>query len=258
MTEPTSLAPARGQRTVLVSGASRGIGRATSLRLLADGHRVSLGLRQPLTAQAWLATANPQRPEPWQERLLIHPYDARAVPPGPAGPNSPEAWVAATLERWGTLDAVVHSAGIFSRVGLCFAPGEEAEIQRVLDVNLLGPWRLSRAAWPHLAASGDGRVITLVSMSGKRVKGNLAAYCASKFALLALCQTMRNEGWSQGIRVTAVCPSWVNTTMAAAVNTLPKEAMTQPEDLAASISHLLSLPASAVPCEFNVSCQLER
>lgn len=64
MTEPTSLAPARGQRTVLVSGASRGIGRATALRLLADGHRVSLGLRQPLTAQAWLAAANPSVPNP--------------------------------------------------------------------------------------------------------------------------------------------------------------------------------------------------
>lgn len=233
----------------MVSGASRGIGRATALRLLADGHRVSLGLRQPLPARDWLA-ASPQAPEDWLERLLIQPYEAQAA-------SSPEDWLAATLEHWGQLDAVVHSAGIFSRVGLCFAAGEEEEIQRVLEVNLLGPWRLSRAAWPHLAASGDGRVITLVSMSGKRVKGNLAAYSASKFALLALCQTMRNEGWQQGIRVTAVCPSWVNTDMADAVTALPKQAMTQPEDLAASVSHLLTLAASAVPFEFSVSCQLE-
>jgi NAD(P)-dependent dehydrogenase (short-subunit alcohol dehydrogenase family) len=268
MADSTDLGPARNQRTVLVSGASRGIGRATALRLLADGHRVSLGLRQPQSAQAWLSAASPQAPELWKDRVLIHPYEASAVHPAkaycgpdsdpdPAESNSPKAWVAATLERWGAVDAVVHSAGIFSRVGLCFAPGEEAEIQRVLDVNLLGPWRLSRAAWPHLAASGDGRVIALASMSGKRVKGNLAAYSASKFALLALCQTMRNEGWHQGIRVTAVCPSWVNTEMAAAVTALPKQAMTQPEDLAASIGHLLSLPASAVPFEYKVSCQLE-
>lgn len=250
--------PTGSQRTVLVSGASRGIGRAAALRLLADGHRVSLGLRQPLPAQEWLA-ASPQAPEEWLERLLIRPYEAQAVQPtGPTpADSSPEAWVAATLKHWGILDAVVNSAGIFSRVGLCFAPQDEEEIQRVLEVNLLGPWRLSRAAWPHLAASGDGRVITVVSMSGKRVKGNLAAYSASKFALLALCQTMRNEGWDQGIRVTAVCPSWVNTEMAAAVTALPRQAMTQPEDLGRSISHLLSLPASAVPFEFSVSCQLE-
>jgi NAD(P)-dependent dehydrogenase (short-subunit alcohol dehydrogenase family) len=252
MADPTA------PRTVLVSGASRGIGRATALRLLADGHRVSLGLRQPLLAQEWLA-ASPQAPAEWLERLLIHPYHAQAaLPAGTAhADSSPEAWVTASLERWGELDAVVHCAGIFSRVGLCFSPEEEEEIQRVLEVNLLGPWRLSRAAWPHLAASGDGRVITVVSMSGKRVKGNLAAYSASKFALLALCQTMRNEGWHQGIRITAVCPSWVNTEMAAAVTALPKNAMTQPEDLGRSIGHLLSLPASAVPFEFNVSCQLE-
>jgi NAD(P)-dependent dehydrogenase (short-subunit alcohol dehydrogenase family) len=250
--------PTGSQRTLLVSGASRGIGRKTALRLLADGHRVSLGLRQPLPAQEWLATS-PRAPEEWLERLLIRPYEAQSVqPPAPASAEScAEAWVAATLEHWGELNAVVHSAGIFSRVGLGYAPEQEAEIQRVLEVNLLGPWRLSRAAWPHLAASGDGRMITLVSMSGKRVKGNLAAYSASKFALLALCQTMRNEGWNPGIRITAVCPSWVNTEMAAGVTALPKEAMTQPEDLAASISPLLSLPASALPFEFTVSCQLE-
>ena len=79
-------------------------------------------------------------------------------------------------------------------------------------------------------------------MSGKRSKGRLAGYTASKFALMGLCQTMRNEGWEQGIRVTAVCPSWVNTDMAAGVSSLPKPAMTQPQDLAALTSQLLTLP----------------
>jgi NAD(P)-dependent dehydrogenase (short-subunit alcohol dehydrogenase family) len=240
------LANAPAARTLLVSGASRGIGRAVAERLLADGHRLSAGLRDPAGGAALGEGA--------QDRLLIQPYEAGA---DDADPRGPQAWVEATAERWGGIDAVVHCAGMFSRVGLRYGDGEEEEIARVLEVNLLGPWRLSRAAWPHLVASGDGRVITLVSMSGKRVKGNLAAYSASKFALLALCQTMRNEGWGQGIRVTAVCPSWVNTEMAAAVTALPRQAMTQPQDLAASVSHLLGLPASAVPFEFNVSCQLE-
>ncbi|MEX1322947.1 MAG: SDR family oxidoreductase, partial [Synechococcaceae cyanobacterium] len=189
-----------------------------------------------------------------RDRLLIQPYEASA---GDGDPRGPRAWVEATAERWGGIDAVVHCAGVFSRVGLRFADGEEDEIARVLDVNLMGPWRLSRAAWPLLAASGDGRVLTLVSMSGKRVKGRLAAYGVSKFALLALCQAMRNEGWEDGIRVTAICPSWVNTDMAAAVTAMPHEAMTQPQDLAASVSHLLELPSAAVPFEFSVNCQLE-
>lgn len=244
-------APAR-TRTLLVSGASRGIGRAIARRLLLEGHRLSLGLRAPLPPARWLAAE--QLPAGLVDRLQIAPYDALA----PAGADaSAERWVEAASRRYGGVDGLVHSAGIFSRVGLCYQPGEEEELRRVLDVNLLGPWRLSRAAWSWLLASGDGRVITLVSMSGKRVKGSLAAYSASKFALMALCQTMRNEGWERGIRITAICPSWVNTEMAAAVTAIPREAMTQPHDLAASVSHLLSLPASAVPFEFNLSCQLE-
>ncbi len=247
-------------RTVLVSGASRGIGQAVAWRLLAQGHRLSLGLRQTQSAEEWLAAACARCGDPFPgdshplERLLVHPYEALSVD---AAADGPETWLAATLARWGGVEAVIHCAGIFSRLGLCCGPEDDEEIRTVLDVNLIGPWRLSRAAWPHLAASGDGRVITVVSMSGKRVRGNLAAYSASKFALLALCQTMRNEGWHQGIRVTAVCPSWVNTGMAAAVTALPREAMTQPGDLASSIAHLVSLPPSAVPFEFNVSCQLE-
>lgn len=163
----------------------------------------------------------------------------------------------ATLAHYGTLDGVIHCAGLFSRVGLLFPPGDEREIEHLWRVNLMGPWWLTRAAWPALVASGDGRVITLVSMSGRRVKGALAAYPCSKFALMALCQSMRNEGWDAGIRVTAICPGWVNTRMASRVTALPAEAMTQPEDLAALTSQLLRLPASAVPFELTINCVLE-
>ncbi|MEO1004007.1 MAG: SDR family NAD(P)-dependent oxidoreductase [Cyanobacteria bacterium J06638_7] len=231
-------------RTVMLSGASRGIGRAIAERLLADGHRVSAGVRDPAALAADLSASG----------LLIHPYEASA---GDSDPRGPRAWLEATMAHWGGVDAVVHCAGVFSRVGLRFADGDEQEISRLLEVNLMGPWRLSRAVWPELVASGDGRVLALVSMSGKRVKGRLAAYGVSKFALLALCQAMRNEGWGEGIRVTAICPGWVNTAMAAAVTEMPSQAMTQPQDLAASVSHLLSLPASAVPFEFSVNCLLE-
>ena len=68
---------------------------------------------------------------------------------------------------------------------------------------------------------------------------------------------MRNEGWESGIRVTAICPSWVNTDMAAAVKALPPEQMTQSEDLAALTSQLLEQPNSCVPFELAVNCNLE-
>jgi len=236
------------RRHLMISGASRGIGRAIAERCLAEGHRISLGVRQPAALDGCLL-GETARAEP--DRLLLHPYEA-------SQPASAEAWVATTRRRFGAVDGLIHCAGIFSRLGLRFEPGEEAEIERLWRVNLMGPWWLSRAAWPLLAAAGDGRVITLVSMSGRRVKGSLAAYGTSKFALMGLCQAMRNEGWDQGIRVTAICPGWVNTDMAAAVSALPKQAMTQPQDLAELITTLLRLPASCVPFEVAVNCVLEK
>jgi len=233
----------------MISGASRGIGRAIAERCLAEGHRISLGVRRPGDLEG-LPLGRGARGED-ADRVLVHPYEALQ-------PSSAAAWVSATHRRFGGIDGLIHCAGVFSRVGLGFRDGEEAEIERLWRVNLMGPWWLSRAAWPHLATSGDGRVITLVSMSGKRVKGTLAAYGTSKFALMGLCQAMRNEGWEQGIRVTAICPGWVNTDMAAAVNALPSEAMTQPEDLAELVATLLGLPASCVPFEIAVNCVLER
>ena len=243
-------------RTLLVSGASRGIGRAVAERALAEGHRLSLGLRDLETLKQ-----TPLDPAlAGSERVLLHPYAAD-------DPAAAQAWVEATVNHFGGFDSVIHSAGIFSRVPLLFEPGEDQEIAHTMNVNLMGPWWLTRAAWPQLASHGEGRIQVLVSMSGKRSKGRLAAYSASKFALLGLCQTMRNEGWAAGIRVTAICPGWVNTDMAAAVRSGPSdrwptqsmeaEAMTQPEDIASMSAELLRLPNRAVPFELAVSSSLE-
>ena len=243
-------------RTLLISGASRGLGRAVAERALADGHRLSLGLRDlEMLKQTPLDPALAG-----SDKVLLYPYAAE-------DPAAARAWVEATINHFGGFDSVIHSAGIFSRVPLLFEPGEDQEIAHTINVNLMGPWWLTRAAWPQLAAHGEGRIQVLVSMSGKRSKGRLAAYSASKFALLGLCQTMRNEGWAAGIRVTAICPGWVNTDMAAAVRSGPSdcwptqpmdaEAMTQPEDIASMSAGLLKLPNRAVPFELAVSSSLE-
>lgn len=233
-------------RTVMVSGASRGIGLAIARELHRQGHRVSLGLRDPAAF-----AADPEHGAlVGSERVLLHPYEA-------GDPAAPDAWLAATRDVFGGVSALVPCAGVFSRVGVRFEPHQLDEIAHTLTVNLMAPWWLCRAVWADLEASGDGRILMLVSMSGRRVKGRLAAYSASKFGLMGLCQAMRNEGWEAGIRVTAICPGWVNTAMASGVQAIRPEAMTQPEDLAATAAHLLALPAAAVPFEFSVSCLLE-
>ena len=229
------------QRTVLLTGASRGIGRSIAKRLLNDGHRLSLGLRDP---EALRGT------ELDVDHVVHHAYDA-------SDPASAQAWVESTLHHWGEIDTLIHCAGILHRTPLLFSDGEEHDLDELWTINVKGPWWLTRAAWPALVSSGHGRIQVLVSMSGKRVKGRMAGYPVSKFALMGLCQSMRNEGWDKGIRVTAICPSWVNTDMARAVTAVKAAQMTQPEDLASLSSTLLVLPAASVPFELAMNCSLE-
>ena len=230
-------------RTILISGASRGIGRAMAERALRDGHRLSLGVRNP---DRLIGTAlDPAMAGP--DRVQLVPYDAE-------DPETATAWVAKALERFGGFDALIHSAGLLLPTPLLFSDAQCHEPEKLLRVNLMGHWWLTRAAWPTLIAHGDARIQVLVSMSGKRSKGRWAGYASSKFALMGLCQTIRNEGWDQGIRITAICPGWVNTDMVSEIKAVPPEQMTQPEDLAAWSSRLLELPRSAVPFELAVSC----
>ena len=229
------------QRTILITGASRGIGRSIAERLLRDGHRLSLGLRQP---------------DQLDGTFLDH-SDVHRVVYDAADASAAEALVTAAERRWGGMDTLIHCAGCLHRTPLLFDDAAEAELEELWRINLMGPWRLTRAAWPLLKRSGQGRIQVLVSMSGKRVKGRMAGYPVSKFGLMALCQAMRNEGWDDGIRVTAICPSWVATEMALGVSSLPAEAMTQPDDLAEISSSLLHLGNAAVPFELALNCALE-
>lgn len=230
-------------RTILISGASRGIGRAMAERALEDGHRISLGLRQPGDLQG--TKLDPTLVG--ADRVQLVPYDAK-------DPDAAVRWVAAATNHFAGFDSLIHCAGILRPTPLLFSEQQRDEPEELWRVNVMGPWWLTRAAWPQLVAHGDGRIQVLVSMSGKRSKGRWAGYASSKFALMGLCQTMRNEGWEFGIRVTAICPDWVNTDMVSGITAVPSSDMTQPEDLAALSSRLLELPRSAVPFELAVSC----
>ena len=135
---------------------------------------------------------------------------------------------------------------------------DDAELDAVLDVNVKAPLRLVRAAWPYLAATGRGRVVTVVSLSGKRVKSaGSGLYAMSKFAALGLAHAIRHAGWEKGVRSTAICPGFVATDMARSVTDLPPEAMTQPEDLARIVALILELPNTASVAEIPINALLD-
>ena len=233
-------------RKIIISGASRGIGKAIALKLLNEGHYISLGVRKK--EDLINTSLDPKLNN--TEKLIVNYYNAMDR-------NSSKEWVERTVKTFKTIDTIIHCAGIFKRTGLIFNDNELLDIDNLWKVNVMGPWILTKDAWNYLSMSNSGRIIVLVSMSGKRSKGNLASYSMSKFALMSLCQTMRNEGWKKGIRVTAICPGWVNTDMAKEINEFQKKEMTQPIDIAEICTNLLALPNSSVPFEIAINCQLE-
>ena len=228
-------------RVVMVSGANRGIGLAVARCLEARGYRLSLGTRDP----AALAGAAGSFAS---ERALCQAYEATDT-------AAAEAWVAATLKRFGRLDALVNAAGIIGPATL--ESDSDAAFEELWRVNVMGPLRLTRLALPHLRAAGSGRIVNLASLSGKRVAGDNAGYAISKFAVVALSHATRRAGWQDGVRVTALCPGYVATDMVAEVTDPPAEAMIQPADLAELVATVIALPNTASIAELAVNCRLE-
>ena len=233
-------------RTILISGANRGIGIKIAHKFLNEGHKVSIGIRELESIKGSIID-----PQKWsKEQFLINKYDALDL-------NTAKEWVNNTKDKFGGFDSLINCAGIFSRVPFLYEDSDREEILRTMNINFLAVWDLCRISWESLVSSKNGRIVTLVSLSGKRSKGDLAAYTSSKFALMGLCQTIRNKGWNENIRVTAICSSWVNTQMAKDVKTINKKEMTQPEDIAELCSTILKMPKQAVPFEISINCNLE-
>ncbi|MFS2224237.1 SDR family NAD(P)-dependent oxidoreductase [Pantoea sp. B65] len=222
------------QRVVMVSGAARGLGWHITRRLLQAGFTVSAGVRNPDA----LASG---------ERLTVCQYDA-------AEAGSGEAWVAETIQQYGRIDALVNCAGINPRVRVM--DKGEAALDDMWRINVKGPLRLSRAALPFLFDCGNGRIINVASLAGRRVGSNVG-YAMTKFAVVALTHGIRQECWDKGVRATALCPGYIATDMTAGETEVTRDDMTQPEDLAQIVELLLRLPGNLSVAELLINCRKE-
>ncbi|MFC0338076.1 NADP-dependent 3-hydroxy acid dehydrogenase YdfG [Kushneria avicenniae] len=231
--------PQRPSRVAMISGANRGIGAAIARRLKEEGWQLSLGVRRPDEIDPALTG----------DQVLVHQYDASTD-------AFDQAWVEATVNRFGRLDALINNAGVM--IPKTVIEAEDADIDTIFDINVKAPLRLARAAWPHLKSTGAGRVVSVVSLSGHRVKSaKTGLYSMSKYAALALSHALRKEGWEEGVRATALCPGMVATDMGEAAGNIPLEQMTQPEDLARLVSMALNMPNTASLAELNVNASLD-
>ena len=231
-------------RVVLISGASRGIGAAIARRLYADGYTLSLGARDPKAASAALGAHD-------QTRVMAARFDALDV-------ESAGRWVAATVERFGRIDALINNAGILRMVR--FDEGDEAAMNEMWSVNVMAPFRLLRLALPHLRQAGHGRVVNIASTDAKRFRDATSSigYVMTKHAVLVLSHAAKFAGWDDGVRVTALCPGAVETDLIAGLaGATPAAGRMKPETVAHTVSFLLTLPDTASVAELPMNTRLE-
>jgi 3-dehydrosphinganine reductase len=192
-------------RTIVITGGSSGLGLAFGHELARRGARVALVARDVARLEEARAGIHAKVPGAKVEVLSVDVSDAAAV--GTAMDR--------LAAQMGRLDMLVNSAGIL-REGR-FDVLRDEDFRRVMDVNYFGTLRATRAALPHLLASG-GRVVNIASVAGLTGVFGYAAYCSSKFALVGLTEVLRVELARAGVRVHLVCPPEFDSPMVEALD----------------------------------------
>lgn len=217
-------------KVALVTGGSSGIGLAAARAFVRHGMGVAVCAR------------GADRLEKAAESLG---EGALAVPADVSDADQVADLFARVADYFGHLDVLVNNAGVWAG-----GPVDHVEPEawdRVQGVNVRGAFLCSRAAWPLLKRRGGGYILNIGSVAGKEGFAEGAPYSASKFALLGLSESLREEGIPFGIKVTAICPGYVATPMVEGAP-VPPEEMIRPEDIAATCLYLLSLsPMVSVP-----------
>ncbi len=226
-------------RAAIVTGASRGIGRALAELLGDEGYALTLTSRKPQDLER---TAN---------ELGERGFDIQHVAANMADEDGIRQVVGAHRERFGRLDVLVNNAG----VGIGSPAGDQQTkyVDMQLDVNLRAIVVFYRESLEMLKAAGaehkSALVVNLASIAGKSPQPWLSVYSATKAAVIAFSQSMNKELNGDGIKSVAFCPGFVDTDMSEFVKqSVPAEEMIRPDDIAQALRFLLSVsPACVVP-----------
>jgi NAD(P)-dependent dehydrogenase (short-subunit alcohol dehydrogenase family) len=222
-------------RTVLVTGASRGIGRSIALRFAEEGARVALVARN----EVQLAQT--------ARSLASLGVDCAPVMADVRNPAAVQAAVEHAEGKLGPVDILVNNAGIF--LWKPFLELTPADWDAVIATNLTGAANFCRAVLPGMAARRRGRIVNVSSIHGMRGDANLAAHSAAKFGLIGLTQSLAREFRAHNIAVNAVCPGTVENRLdetGAADRTSPLAEKLWPRDVAKTVLFLASDDAAAI------------
>jgi 3-hydroxybutyrate dehydrogenase len=187
---------ASGGRVALITGASRGIGKATAEQLSLEGYRVVLVARDRGALE---------------EVAEALPGPALVVASDVTDPRRVEEVFATTEQEWGPVEVLVANAGAATAAALVDTTDEDW--QQILDLNLTAPFRCIRRALPPMLDRGWGRIVVVASVASKHGESMISAYTASKHGVLGLVRSAASEVANRGVTVNAVCPGYVDTPM---------------------------------------------
>jgi 3-oxoacyl-[acyl-carrier protein] reductase len=227
------------ERVVFITGAGRGIGRALAHAFAAEGANVALLGRTKKNLE--------------KVQKELKPLGVKTIVL--AGDVSDEGTVsrcvAAAEQQLGPIDVLVNNAGIFAS-----GPVERIDalvFDRVLAVNLRGPFLASRAVLPGMKSRRRGHIVNIASTAGRRGFPGGAAYCASKFGLAGLTEAMRYDVRSFDVRVTCVFPSTVATDLVRdSLKGFDEMKAIHPEDVARAIVALVKMDDRALPTSLEI------
>ena len=225
----------------MITGAAQGIGRRVAELFAEQGYALALNdLRPPTDTRRAAEGAGADAME-----FVGDISDEEAV----------VRFAKRVEEQWGCVDVLVNNAGVSSIAATETVSVDE--FRRVLNINLIGPFLMSKAFGAMMLARGSGAIVNVASVAGLAGVADRAAYNVSKHGLVGLTRTLAAEWGGRGVRVNAVCPGWVKTEMDAAdqangtytdadiVNRVPMARFASPDDVGRAILFLADDRASA-------------
>jgi NAD(P)-dependent dehydrogenase (short-subunit alcohol dehydrogenase family) len=215
-------------KVAIVTGATKGIGLAIAERMVNEGASVVVSARTGADVERVAERLGPR---------------AVGIPCDVGDPRACRRLVDETMARLGRLDVLVNNAGF----GV-FKPISEMSVeewQRQIDVNLGGAFYCSKAALPHLSASGDGFIINIGSLAGRNFFAGGTGYNAAKAGLVALSEAMMLDVRYDDVRVSIIMPGSVNTYFAGKEKSSGRSWPIEPDDCALAVMQLLDYPKGA-------------
>ncbi len=243
MSSPTLTDAGLSGGVAIVTGGSRGIGRAIVEILAASGMEVIFTYRDNTSAANEVIAANPSK------TISAEAVDARDA-------AACAAFVEKIVDRTGKIDLLVNNAGVVRDNLLAML--EDSDIKTVLDTNVIGTFNMTRAVVPHMVSKRRGKIVNLSSVSGEKGGRGQTNYAASKGAINAFTKSLAVELASRNIRVNAVAPGVIETEMSKTVRELAGDQINsrillkrigQPADIANAVWFLSSKYADYITGE---------